>query len=143
MSERRKRRFSNTLVLLPKQVQLAFWMLTVVFTLTLLLLGVIVAQNRQLAKDGKAAHDVLCSYRANDIARRDRAVQLLEDQPGETIIYLGLTFPRSEVFRSLATAEAQIAASNSLGCKPLPKPTTTLPSTSVGVDPPTTTGGPP
>jgi hypothetical protein len=132
---------ANTEPVLPWKVRLAFFALLAVTTITLGVLGFVVAQNRDLVQQGQQAHEVLCVNRANDIARRDRAQRLLDEQPGgpnDPIHYLGLTFPRSEVIRSLEEARSQIAASDPLGCKPLPAPTTTRPIVPVRT---TTTGG--
>jgi hypothetical protein len=104
---------------LPGRVRLSFVALTLVFALSLAVIGYYVNQNRKLIEEGQKAHDALCVIRENLSIRVGRTQQFLDDNPAPLIAGI----PRELIQRGVDQDMATLIALDPLECVPPPQPT--------------------
>lgn len=109
----------------PWKVRLAFVAIALVSALSLTGIGIIVAQNRGLARQGEEAHDALCIEKFSKQRRLRENEKLLATYTGSHIFGI----PRDLIVRSKNNLQTDLLALSILDCEPPPPQATTVQST--------------
>lgn len=104
---------------LPTPITRSFWIVVGLATGVLVLLVSVILSNRELARDGREAHDALCVFKADLIEGRDRTQSYLDAQPkADPVIVFGLEIPRDTLISNVSTQTSRIESLNKLECGP-------------------------